>query len=44
MIFWAQTGPFAAEGTALIMPMALMLSTSTQKVQNMRVLFLTGDI
>lgn len=44
MIAWARRGPFAAQGMAPMMPAALMLSTSTQKVQNMRVLFLTRDI
>lgn len=43
-IFWAQRGPFAAEGTAPIIPVALVLSTSTQEVQDIKVLFLTRDI
>lgn len=43
-IFWAQRGPFAAEGRAPIIPVALVLSTSTQEVQDIMVLFLTGDI
>lgn len=42
--FWAQGGPFAAEGTAPIIPVALVLSTSTQEVQDIKVLFLTRDI
>lgn len=44
MVVWARRGPFAAQGMAPTTPVALMLSTSMQKVQNMRVLFLTGDI